>query len=116
MRLRNNLRTYRRRWHLTQDELAFIFGYTDQSIIARLERQQRPITLAVAYACELLFGVTPAELFPAYFEGVEQAVIERMHQLRDRLLRSAQTQRTLAKLELLHEAIRRVTTVVDQEA
>lgn len=116
MKLRNYLRTYRRRWRLTQDELAFLLGYSDQSIIARFERQERTITLPVAYACELLFGVKPTEMFPACFGDLEQALIERTHALRDRLLRSTPTQRTLAKLELLQEAIRRLTATADQEA
>lgn len=116
MKLRNYLRTYRRRWGLTQDELAFLFGYTDQSIVARFEHQERTITLAVAYACELLFGVKPQEVFPACFEGVELSMAERMHELQDRLLQRAPTQKTLAKLELLHEAIGRLAAVPDQEA
>jgi transcriptional regulator with XRE-family HTH domain len=114
-RLRNYLRVHRRRWHLTQEELAFLFGYLDQSIIARLERDERAISLAVVYACELVFGVKPKEIFPALFAIMEDDIVERMHQLRDRLLQSEPTQRTLAKLELLHEALNRATVALDKE-
>ena len=36
--LRNYLRVYRRRWLLTQEELAFLFGYDAESIISRFGR------------------------------------------------------------------------------
>jgi transcriptional regulator with XRE-family HTH domain len=107
-KLRNYLRVYRRRWHFTQEELAFLFGYDAESIISRFEREERTITLAVATACETIFGVAPRELFPALFASVEQRVVERMYELRDRLAQSELSQRTLAKVELLQEALRRI--------
>ena len=113
-RLRNYLRTYRRRWHLTQEELAFLFGYDVASIVSRLEREERTITLVVAYACQTIFGVEPCELFPAVFESVEKRVVDRMHELQDRLLQSKPTQKTLAKLELLREAIGRMNSASQQ--
>jgi transcriptional regulator with XRE-family HTH domain len=106
--LRNYLRVYRRRWHLTQEELAFLFGYEAESIISRFEHEERMITLAVATACQTIFGVEPRELFPALFASVEQGVVERMCELRDRLTGSELTQKTLVKLELLQEALRRI--------
>jgi len=57
--LRNYLRVYRRRWHLTQEELAFLFGYEAESIVSRFESEERAITLAVAIACQTIFGVEP---------------------------------------------------------
>jgi transcriptional regulator with XRE-family HTH domain len=114
-RLRNYLRTYRRQWHLTQEELAFLFGYLDQSIITRLEQEERAVTLAVAHATELLFGVGPSEVFPALFESIEADALTRMRELRDRLLQSEPTQRTLAKLELLEQALGRMTASADQQ-
>jgi transcriptional regulator with XRE-family HTH domain len=113
-KLRNYLRVHRRRWHLTQEELAFLFGYETESIISRFEHDERVITLAVATACQTIFGVEPRELFPALFASVEQGVVERMYELRDRLAQSELTQRTLAKLELLQEALERFKATSQQ--
>jgi DNA-binding XRE family transcriptional regulator len=115
MGLRNFLRLHRRSWHLTQEELAFLFGYHDQSIVARLEQEERAITLAVAHACEVLFGLKPSEIFPTLFHNIEEDVVARMHELRDRLLASTPTQKTLAKLKLLEEGLRRIADYSDQE-
>src|SRR5579862_3783188 len=108
-RLGNYLRMHRRKRHLTQGELAFLFGYVDQSIIARFERDKRAITLAVAHACQLIFGVEPQAVFPTLFEGIEADIADRVRQLRDRLLHDGQTQKTLAKLEMLQEVLNSIT-------
>jgi transcriptional regulator with XRE-family HTH domain len=106
---------YRRRWHLTQEELAFLFGYDAESIISRFESEERTVTLAVAIACQTIFGVKPSEVFPVLFESAEQSVVQRMYVLRDRLARSELTQRTVAKLELLQEALRRIDGASEQQ-
>jgi transcriptional regulator with XRE-family HTH domain len=113
--LRNYLRVYRRRWHLTQEELAFLFGYDAESIISRFEREERVITLAVATACQTIFGVEPKEVFPALFASVEQSVVQRMYELRDRLAQSELTQGTLAKLDLLQEALSRIEAASERQ-
>lgn len=110
------MRFYRRRWQLTQEELAFLFGYSDQSIVARFEQDERAITLAVAHGCELIFGVEPKEIFPTLFESVEESLVNRLHDLYERLSQAEPTQRTLAKLELLQSALKRLTATAEQEA
>jgi transcriptional regulator with XRE-family HTH domain len=114
-RLGNYLRLYRRRWQLTQAELAFLFGYADQSIIAKLEHEERTITVAVAYASGLLFGLEPREIFPALFESIEGGLLDRAHHLHDRLLQAEPTQQTLAKLELLHDGLTRLTVLSERK-
>jgi transcriptional regulator with XRE-family HTH domain len=113
-KLRNYLRVYRRRWHLTQEELAFLFGYEAESIISRFERDERTITLALAFACHTIFGVEPRELFPALFQSMEESIILRMHDLCERLVQSKPKQTTLAKLELLRAAIARIAAGSEQ--
>lgn len=105
----NYLRARRRQWQLTQRELAFLFGYTDRSIVSRLERHERTITLAVARTCELLFGCEPKDIFPALFEQVEASLMTRLHELHGKLAQSAPTARTVAKLKLLEQALARST-------
>src|SRR5580704_2845434 len=106
-RLLKYLRTHRRRWQFTQSELAFLFGYSDQAIIARLERDQRALTLSVAHACELLFGVEPDEIFPELFASIEEDVARRMREMIARLGEAEATKSTAAKLELLRTALSR---------
>lgn len=114
-KLRNYLRTHRRRWHFTQGELAFLFGYSDQSNVARVERDERTITLTVAHACRLLFDVEPRELFPALHASVEERVVRRLHALREQLLQRRLTAKTQAKLELLQIAINRIAALSEQQ-
>jgi transcriptional regulator with XRE-family HTH domain len=114
-RLRNYLRVQRRKWHLTQEELAFLLGYLNQAMVARLEGEERGVTLAVAHACEVIFGVKPRDLFPALLEDAEARVLARMHELRDRLKESALSQKTQAKLEVLEQAIARLAASQEYE-
>jgi len=110
-RLTNYLRTQRRLWRLTQEELAFLFGYLDQSMVGRLERDEREITLAVAHTCDLLFDVSPRDMFPAFFAGVEENLYRRLCELRGRLLGDLPTPPVSAKLELIHETVHRLAVL-----
>ena len=110
MKLRNFLRMHRRRWHFSQQELAFLLGYLDQSMIARLEQDERTVTIASAHTCELVFGVKPRELFPDLYEEIENDISTRMCAMRDRLHQSAPTEKTLTKLKLVEEALRKIAS------
>jgi transcriptional regulator with XRE-family HTH domain len=110
-RLDNYLRTQRRLRRLTQGELAFLFGYLDQSIVGRLERDERVITLPVAHTCHLVFGLEPRDIFPAFFAGVEVNLYRRLSDLQDRLKRDLPAQPVATKLELIHEAINRLAVL-----
>lgn len=79
------LRVYRRRWGLSQDELATLLGYKTGAVISRLERDGRQPSLEVAYALEIIFGTAPIELFPGLHAKVKKAVIARMRDLYDEL-------------------------------
>lgn len=115
-RLRNYLRVQRRTWHLTQEEMAFLLGYLNQSIIGRLEREERAVTLAVAHACEVVFGIGLRDLYPALLESVEQRTLGRLLELRERIAKATSSEKTLAKLKLLQQAIRRLEAIQEQKA
>src|SRR5688500_9601888 len=108
-RIGNYLRVRRRQWALTQKELAFLFGYQNEAIVSRFERHERRITLSIAFACQLIFRAEPREIFPGLFEHVEDGVVRRMLELYERLKQGKPSKRSLAKLELLHEALARAT-------
>jgi transcriptional regulator with XRE-family HTH domain len=79
------LRSYRRRWGLTQDELARLLGCKTGAVISRLERDGRQPNLDTAYALEVIFGTAPIELFPGLHARVTKNVIARMRDLYDEL-------------------------------
>ena len=111
----NYLRALRRRWHLTQEELAFLFGYTDHSIVSHLERQERPITLSVAYASHVLFGCESKDIFPAPYRQVEEGLAGRIPKMLEQLQLAKQTAGTSAKRQLLRQALTRLNAAPPQQ-
>ena len=105
-RFASYLRTYRRRWGLTQAELAFLLGYRSDSVICRLERQKTRVPLRVAFACFVLFGTPSSELFPGLSDEAEEAVMARVWDLYERL-QGDPSRTTKLKIELLEDAIDR---------
>jgi transcriptional regulator with XRE-family HTH domain len=105
----NYLRVWRKRWHLTQKELAFLLGYEDESMIGRFEREERPVTPSIANACFFIFGVEPNGLFPTLFDQMEADVTRRMRELSSRLSSGAPSKRKMAKLDRLIEALDRLS-------
>lgn len=85
MKLECYLRSYRRRWGLTQDELAVLLGYKTGAVISRLERHGRQPSLEAAHAFEIIFGTAPIELFPGLHATVKKTVIARVRDLYDEL-------------------------------
>lgn len=100
------LRSYRRRWGLTQDELAMLLGCTTGAVISRLERHGRQPSLETAYAFEVLFGTAPIELFPGLHAKVRKAVIARARDLYDEL-KGNSSRTTRLKLDFFEEVFER---------
>ena len=84
-RLRSYVRSYRVRWGLSQDDLAFIVGFKNRKFVSHLERHKIPPTLAVAIALSVLFGAEHAELFPTLCAQIEKDVLARANELYERL-------------------------------
>lgn len=72
---RNYLSLHRKRWALSQRELALLLGHASRSVISRLELGQGQPSLPFAIRCEAIFGVRVAELFPDLFEEHHDAVM-----------------------------------------
>ncbi len=106
------LRPYRRRWGLTQDELARLLGCKTGAVISRLERSSRPPSLQAAYAFELLFGTVPIELFPGLHATVKDEVIARARDLYEEL--QGDTSRAgRIKLDFFEEVLERIDTTTN---
>jgi DNA-binding XRE family transcriptional regulator len=100
------VRTHRRRWGLTQDELAFLIGVNSRSMVSRVEGLKRRPHLATAFAFWVVFGVPPFELFPELLTEVEEGVLQRSRELYD-TLQGNPSKATRTKLDLLEAVFAR---------
>ena len=105
-RLRCYLRSYRRRWGFTQQELAFILGIKGNGHISRLERGEASPTLAIVLALYVMFGTAPEELFPALFAEIEDHAVARAYDLYERL-QGGSSKATRMKLDFLEAVFER---------
>jgi transcriptional regulator with XRE-family HTH domain len=58
------LRRERRKWGLTQEDLAHLVGLKSRASISLIEHGQRPPTAKELLAFQALFGMTALQLFP----------------------------------------------------
>jgi len=65
------------------------------------------MTLAIAFACSLIFGVEAKDMFPKLFEEVEDGVVRRLYELYNRLKAGKPSKKKDAKLRLLEQALSR---------
>ena len=72
------LRTHRRTWGLSQQELADLLGIESRAHVSRLEHGKRTPGLETALACSTLFGVSPDELFPQLAVATGEKLRERI--------------------------------------
>jgi transcriptional regulator with XRE-family HTH domain len=84
-RIKTYVRPLRRRWGLTQKELAFLIGAKSGTVVSRIEGVKRTPKLAAVLACALVFGVAPAELFPVLISQIHEDVRRRVNELYEEL-------------------------------
>ena len=68
------VRSHRRKWGLTQVELARLVGLSSRSAVSRIERAERVPTTATIIACCIIFGLATPDLFPSLQEEIEEIV------------------------------------------
>lgn len=100
------LRTQRRAWGLYQREVAKLIGCRDRTHVSHLEHGARSPTLATALACELLFGVSVARLFPQVRMPVAVRLLRRVRTLYAELQKS-ESMRAKRVREILEACERR---------
>jgi transcriptional regulator with XRE-family HTH domain len=105
-RLHTHLHVHRRQRRISQQELAYLLGKKNASSISRFELGKRDPSLAATFACQILFDVSPSDLFPKLFTEVEDAVLRRAFVLHERLKRHPSTT-TQTKLKLLNGVLTR---------
>src|SRR5438552_456811 len=100
-KLPNYLRVYRKRFGLSQVEVAFLLGWSDSSQPSRYEHFARVPTLRTALALAVIFHVPVYELFSREYQKVENAVCRRAERLEARLAAESPDGPKSRKLALL---------------
>ena len=106
-RLISYLRPLRRRWGLTQAEVAFLIGSKTHAAISRIESLKTYPTLAEAIACSIVFDTPPLELFPELYGKVYEFVLTHADELYQKLQGNS-SRVTRAKLDFLEEVLARM--------
>ena len=105
-RLISYLRPLRRRWGLTQAELAFLIGTRTHVAVSRIEARKTYPSLAQAIACSIVFDTPPLELFPELYGKVYDFVLSQAEELYEKL--QGDTSRvTRSKLDFIEEVLSR---------
>ena len=106
-RLKTYLRPFRRRWGLTQRELAFLIGIKNGTVISRIEGLKQAPRLSWAVACAVLFDKRALELFPGLFAEVHEDVLRRATELYEEL-QGNPSKTTRVKLDFLETVLARL--------
>jgi DNA-binding XRE family transcriptional regulator len=106
-RIKTYVRPLRRRWALTQRELAFLVGAKSGAVVSRIEGLKRPPSLPVTLACALVFDTAPLELFPDLHAQIHDDVLRRVSELYDQL-QGNPSKETRIKLDFLETVLARL--------
>lgn len=109
----NYVRPLRRRWALTQKEVADLLGFYSRSCVSRIEQGERVPDLECAMALELLFGIPAKDIFPAAYAQAEEDLMRNALALYEGA--NADTPRDQRKRELLLLALRRATDSANEK-
>ena len=80
-KVHNYLRTLRREWELTQDDVAALLPKAGRDRVSRVEREIAPPNAQEIVAYSLIFGLPPAEIFPRQVGEVPDAVMRGAYRL-----------------------------------
>ena len=98
----NYVRTYRQRHALSEEELALLINQRSGSALSHFELGDRVPNLEGALALQIVFGLAPREMFPGFFEAVEEGVMLRAKRLYESLEGKTDA-RSAAKRDLIEE-------------
>lgn len=105
----NRLRAHRTHWKLSGAELARLLGLRNASGVSRIEQGAREPTASLVVGCEVVFGIAADEMFPGFYDKVEDAALRRGADL-SLGLEGKNDRASVRKRELLGEMIRRART------
>jgi hypothetical protein len=82
------LRSLRRRWALTQKDVAALLPSGDRNRVSRVERGLVPPSAAEIVAYRQIFGASVKLAFPRFYAATEDAVMQRAYRMHKRLERA----------------------------
>lgn len=100
-KLQNYILTYRKRYGLTQKDLAFLLGIKDSAKISKYEKFQQLPSLETALACQALFNIPVAELFAGIYEQVEKKTSKQAGILQRKMQKAKSNRVSARKAEFL---------------
>ena len=100
------LRTHRRIWGLTVTELATLIGFRSASHMSRIEHGKRTPMIEVAFACQVIFGIPPSQMFPHVYTLVEDRIMWNISELHSALEKTTSLS-GLRKRQLCELALKR---------
>jgi transcriptional regulator with XRE-family HTH domain len=100
-KLHNYLRTYRKRFGLSQKETAYLLGCTKAAKVSRYECFARLPSLKTALAYEAIFGVPVAELFAGFYQEIEKETSRRARRVAHKKKKAKSTPTNERKANLL---------------
>lgn len=101
-RLPNYLRTYRKRFRLSQRDVAYLLGCRSGAKVSRYEHFRRQPNVKTVFAYQALFRAPAQELFAGYFQDVEDAILCRARELALKLSKAKPDRANARKLQSLH--------------
>jgi DNA-binding XRE family transcriptional regulator len=104
-KLPNYIRTHRKRFHLTQREVAFLLGSQNSAHVCRHERLEQAPNLQTLLAYEILFRTPVRNLFLGVHEDVERKLLQRIRNLLQKLAKSGYSRAKARKIEILNELL-----------
>jgi hypothetical protein len=102
------VRTLRRQWGLTQEDVSFLLPKGDRDRVSRVERGLALPNADEIVAYQLIFGSSAEEAFPRFYDTIEDVVIQRAYQLYERL-KAQGSKATARKRKLIESMFERVT-------
>jgi len=111
-KLPNYLRTYRKRFDLSQGDVAFLLGVKSGAKVSRNETFKCVLDLQTALAFQVLFDIPVAELFAGIYEQVEKETSERARILVHKMQNMASERSASRKADLL----RTIASTLDIES
>ena len=99
----NYVKSYRKRWNLSQAELGFILGYGNNSAVSRIETGKQQPTLDEMIFLELLFGKGGSRLFPEIYEEHTNQLTNRLALFEENLCEAEANSETLEKLDSIRK-------------
>ena|SRR5205085_8096576 len=112
-KLQNYLRTYRKRFGLSQKELAFLLGVKGSEKISRYEKFQQVPNLKTALMLQALLGAPVSELFAGIYEQAEREASKRARALMRKMQDKAINQVGSPKVDLLRAIA--ITPTINKE-